>query len=177
MNKNKIALGLLVAAAVMGIIIGVSRSKKPEEAVNPEITLESNKMMDSDAGLVPAMSEAEKRQIEDTFAKDGAEMTMLKDVAGGQAVGTAWRNFDGNSFAHKVEVNNLPALEKGYFFEGWLVGAEGFFSTGRMAAIDGQGKLYYKAGEDKSAFKGVVITLEPEDGIEAPDKHIVEGSF
>jgi len=177
MNNRKTAWGLLILVVVIGLVIIVSKSKKPKEMVNPEITLESSMMIDSGAGLVPAMTEEEKQSIEDSFAKEGAEMTMLKDVAGGQAVGTAWRNFDGVNFVHKVEVSMLPVLEKGYFYEGWLVGSEGFFSTGRMAVVDGQGKLYYKAVEDKSVFRGVVITLEAEDGIEAPDKHIVEGSF
>lgn len=175
--KNKTILGIGILVLVAGIGFGISKNRKSEETVNPEITLESNKMIDSGVGLVPAMTEEEKQSIEDSFAKDGAEMTMLKDVAGGQAVGTAWRSFDGVNFVHKVEVNMLPVLEKGYFYEGWLVGPEGFFSTGRMAVIDGQGKLYYKAAENKSVFRGVVITLEAEDGIEAPDKHIVEGSF
>ena len=46
-----------------------------------------------------------------------------------------------------------------------------------MAVIEGAGNLYYRVDEDKSAFTGVVITLEPEDGNPGPDKHVLEGSF
>lgn len=174
---KKAVIGIIVVLLILGGIVLVNKNKNKEETISPEITLESTKMIDSDANLKPAMSEDEKQTIEDTFVQEGAEMTMLKDVGGGQAVGTAWRHFDGKSFVHKVEVSRLAGLEKGFFYEGWLVGDKGFFSTGRMAAIDGQGKLYYKSSEDKSAFRGVVITLEAEDGNPAPDRHIVEGSF
>ncbi|KKS78958.1 MAG: hypothetical protein UV54_C0046G0007 [Candidatus Beckwithbacteria bacterium GW2011_GWA2_43_10] len=177
MNNKKILIGVIVVLLIIGGIGLMMKSKKPEEKISPEITLESTKMIESDANLIPAMSEAEKQAIENTFAQEGVEMTMLKDVSGGQAVGTGWRHFDGANFVLKIEVNNLAAGEKGFYYEGWLVSDEGFFSIGRMAAIDGQGKLYYKSSEDKSAFRGVVITLEAEDGDAAPDKHIVEGSF
>jgi hypothetical protein len=104
-------------------------------------------------------------------------MVVLKDVAGGQAVGTAWRQFEGEAFSHKIEANGLATLEKGFFYEGWLVGDESFFSTGRLGEVDGQGNLYYKTDEDKSEFRGVVITLESEDGDPAPAEHVLEGSF
>ncbi|MDZ7586835.1 MAG: anti-sigma factor, partial [Patescibacteria group bacterium] len=162
---------------VIGGIGLIMKGKKPEEKISPEITLESTKMMNNEANLVAPMTEAEKQTIEKTFLQEGAEMTMLKDVSGGQAVGTGWRHFDGTNFVLKVEVSNLAAVEKGFYYEGWLVSDKGFFSIGRMATMDGQGKLYYQTKEDKSEFRGVVVTLEPEDGILAPDKHIVEGSF
>ena len=61
---------------------------------------------------------------------------MLKDVSGGQAVGTAWRH-QGKKFALKMEVSRLASLDKGFFYEGWLVGDTGFFSIGRLGEVDG----------------------------------------
>lgn len=177
MNNKKALIGVIVVLLIIGGIGLMIRSRKVEEKISPEITLESTKMIKNEANLVAPMTEAEKESIEKTFAQDGAEMTMLKDVSGNQAVGTGWRHFDGTNFALKVEVSNLPAIEKGFYYEGWLVSAKGFFSIGRMASGEGQGKLYYQTKEDKSEFRGVVVTLEPEDGNAVPDKHIVEGSF
>jgi len=173
---NKQLVGFLVIIAV--IIGGVWLSKQnKEEEVLPEITLESSKQIESDVNLQLPMTEAEKEEIEEVFVVEGVEMTVLEDVTGGQAIGTAWRQFSNDKFFHKVEVSGLLALEKGFFYEGWLVGDEGFFSTGRIGEETGKGVLYYKTDEDKSDFRGVVITLESEDGDSAPAEHVLEGSF
>ena len=173
---KKIIFGVVAVLLIIGGVWVIKRNKKPEEKISPEITLESSKMITDQGKLKPEMTEAEKQAIDNAFKEKGAEMTMLKDVSGGQAVGTAWRQFD-KKFYFKIEVNRLPALEKGFYYEGWLVGEPGFFSLGRMAAEAGVGKLYYSSNQDKSQFKGVVVTLEPEDGNPAPDKHILEGNF
>jgi len=172
---------VVIIAVVVGVVWGGSwllkQQESSEEEVSPEIVLEPAKMMGGDENLVMPMSEAEKQAIDQVFTNEGAEMTILKDVSGGQAIGTAWRHFDESKFTHKVKVSKLTDLEKGFFYEGWLVGETGFFSTGRMGAVDGEGTLYYTSDEDKSAYRGVVVTLEPEDGDPAPADHVVEGSF
>ncbi len=165
---------LAMLALVIGGVWLASRDEQEEE-VAPEIVLESSEQMEVD--LQMPMTETERQEIEEKFASEGVEMVVLKDVAGGQAVGTAWRQFDGEKFFHKVEASGLAALEKGFFYEGWLVGDNGFFSTGRLGEVEGQGSLYYKVDEDKNGFEGVVITLEPEDGDPAPAEHILEGNF
>lgn len=175
MNKQVIIGGVLVLVLVGGGFWLVNRNQPKEEAISPEITLEPTQQITTE--LIPSMSEAEKQTIEDAFAKEGVEMTLLKDVVGGQAVGTAWRQYDGIKFYHKIDANNLISPDKGFYYEAWLVGEAGFFSTGRLGVADGLGRLYYAVPEDKSEFRGVVVTLEPEDGNEAPDKHILEGSF
>ncbi|MCX6816663.1 MAG: anti-sigma factor [Candidatus Beckwithbacteria bacterium] len=171
---KKIILGLLAVLLIVGGIAVIKRNRKVEEKISPEITLESSKMITDQTKLKPEMTEAEKQAIENAFKEKGAEMTMLRDVEGGQTVGTAWRQFD-KKFYFKIEASRLPALEKGFYYEGWLVGESGFFSVGRMDA--GTGKLYYISDQDKSQFKGVVVTWEPEDGNPVPDKHILEGNF
>lgn len=172
---KKIFVGVLILALIGGGFWLINRNQPKEEMVNPEITLEPSEQLTPE--LVPSMSQAEKQAIEDAFAKEGAEMTLLKDVSGGQAVGTAWRQYDGTKFYHKIDLSNLTAPDKGFFYEGWLVSEAGFFSTGRLGVVDGRGKLYFSADEDKTDFRGVVVTLEPEDGNETPDKHVLEGSF
>jgi len=174
---KKIFVGVLVLVLIGGGFWLVNRNKQKEEVVSPEITLEPSEQLTTE--LVPSMSQVEKQAIEDAFAKEGAEMTLLKDVSGpaGAGVGTAWRQYDGAKFYHKIDANNLTEPEKGFFYEGWLVGDSGFFSTGRLAVVSGRGTLYYTASEDKTGFSGVVITLEEEDGNAAPGKHVLEANF
>ncbi len=174
-DKVKQVVGAMVVVALIIGGVYLVRKGRPGEELMPEIMLEPTKQMVEE--LAMPMSVEEKQAIEDKFAKEGVEMTVLKDVSGGQGVGTGWRHFDEIEFVHKVEASGLPTLEKGFFYEGWLVSQDGFFSTGRMSVVNGEGSLYYTADEDKSEFTGVVITSEPEDGDEAPDKHVLEGSF
>jgi len=180
MNGDNKKLKLLtVIVIVIVIIVGgiwTARQGDNEEEISPEIILESSKMMEPEELQLP-LSDAEKQKIEDIFLREGVEMTVLRDVSGGQAAGTAWRNYDGEQFSHKLEVTGLESLEKGFYYEGWLVGDEGFFSTSRMAVVEGKGRLYFTSDLDKTEFRGVVITLEPEDGDVAPAEHILEGSF
>lgn len=173
--SKKVTVIILAFILVGGGFWLVNRNKQKEVGVSPEITLEPTQQIVTE--LVAPMSETEKQAIEDAFAKEGVEMTLLKDVAGSQAVGTAWRQYDGVKFYHKIDANNLTEPDKGFFYEGWLVGEAGFFSAGRLGVVDGRGKLYFSAEEDKTGFRGVVVTLEPEDGNDAPDKHILEGNF
>lgn len=172
--NNKVKYGLVLGLIVVGGVLMMNR-KEVEDEVAPEITLEPTKQMVTELPL--PMSEAEKNAIEDKFSKEGVEMTLLRGVAGNEAVGTAWRHFADEEFVHKAEASSLPSLDKGFFYEGWLVSEDGFFSTGRVSFSEGKGELYYTTDEDKSNFSGVVITLEEEDGNEEPGKHVLEGSF
>lgn len=173
--SKKVTVFILLLIFVGGGWWLYSKNRPGEETMSPEITLEPTQQIV--IPLQPAMSEAEKQAVEDAFVKEGAEMTLLKDVTGAQAVGTAWRQYDGAKFYHKIDATGLAQAEKGFYYESWLVGDSGFFSTGRVAVVSGRGTLYYLSGEDQTGFRGVVVTLEAEDGNEAPDKHILEGSF
>ena len=178
-GNNKSLRRFTGVAVVIMIIVGgmwLSKEGKKEEDIAPEIILESSKMMEPEELQLP-LSDAEKQKIEDVFLREGVEMTVLRDVSGRQSAGTAWRNYDGEQFSHKLEAIGLEFLEKGFYYEGWLVGDEGFFSTGRMAVVEGKGKLYFTSDVDKMEFRGAVVTLEPEDGDTAPAEHILEGSF
>lgn len=175
-TSRMVAVGLGLLIILIGSILLIRSRRQPQEEVAPEIVLEQSKMMPP-ASPLPAMTEADKQAIDNVFERVGAELTLLTDVSGGNGLGTAFRATDQGKFYFKVEASGLAPLEKGFFYEGWLVGPDGFFSTGRLAAGEGTGKLYYQVDEDKTNFSGVVITLESEDGNPAPDKHILEGSF
>lgn len=177
LRNQRVKYGLLVIGLLVIVGGGIwwnGQQKPEEEKVSPEIILEPAKQIT--AKLIPPMSEPEKKAIDEIFTDEGAEVTMLKDVSGGQAVGTAWRH-QGKKFVLKMEVSRLASLDKGFYYEGWLVGDAGFFSIGRLGTMDGNGKIYYQTNEDKSQYRGLVITKEPEDGEAVPAQHVLEGSF
>ncbi|MCG2692450.1 hypothetical protein L6272_06570 [Microgenomates group bacterium] len=69
MKNKKVLMGVIVVLLIIGGIGLMKKSKKPEEKISPEITLESTKMMESEANLIAPMTEAEKEAIEKTFAQ------------------------------------------------------------------------------------------------------------
>ncbi|MEA3355711.1 MAG: hypothetical protein U9Q63_04500 [Patescibacteria group bacterium] len=174
-DDKKVRYGIVIVLIVLFGWMIVRGRGQDRDQVMPEITLEPTKQIVTELQL--PMSEVEKQAVENKFLSEGVEMTLLKDISGGQAVGTAWRHFDGEEFSFKVEVSELTKVEKGFYYEVWMVGKDGFFSVGRVGDMTGFGKLYFTDKEDKSEFRGVVVTLEQEDGDETPDKHILEGSF
>ncbi|MBU1085527.1 MAG: anti-sigma factor [Candidatus Beckwithbacteria bacterium] len=183
MNSKEFRYGIIIVVLVVLFGWMIVRGREEENQVIPEITLEPTKQIVTELQL--PISDVETQKIENKFSSEGVEMTLLKDVSGGQAVGTAWRHSDDDpldelgtsAFSFKVEVSQLNSLEKGFYYEVWMVGKDGFFSVGRVGDMTGSGKLYFTDQEDKSEFRGVVVTLEQEDGVTTPGKHILEGSF
>jgi hypothetical protein len=76
---------------------------------------------------------------------------------------------------------DLPELEEGYFYEGWIVRSEplSVISTGALEMDDETGEYLntYYAQEDLSDHLQYVLTLEPDDGDPAPADHVLEGVF
>lgn len=76
-------------------------------------------------------------------------------------------------------VATLPDPPVGYFYEGWLIRSKpfDFFSTGQLIqhADDLKWYLLWEDAEDKTDYKKVVVTLEPNDGNAAPADHVLEG--
>lgn len=120
-----------------------------------------------------------KEEIDGALSGQDVASISLKDVSGGQASGQAKRAFSDGKFYHKVEASNLKSLEKGFYYEGWLMNSQDLYiSTGRMEAdAFSNGQLYYLSSTDKSEYSKVVVTLEPEDGNPEPTQHILEGEF
>ncbi len=111
---------------------------------------------------------------------EGALETLLEPVAGTHGSGTATSDVTDGRFQHVV-VATLPEPPEGYFYEGWLIRSRpfDFFSTGRFIqhADDLKWYLVWDSPEDKRDFKKVIVTLEPDDGDEAPSEHVLEGAY
>jgi putative hemolysin len=113
----------------------------------------------------------------------------LKDVTGATASGTAVAELSADAYTHSVSAKNLPALEEGFFYEGWLVQIEPLdvLSAGKMvpegdpSTSSGQEKgsfaLALETPEDLTSYTRVVITLEPDDGDPEPAEHVLEGTL
>ncbi|NQV00073.1 MAG: hypothetical protein HQ538_04990 [Parcubacteria group bacterium] len=102
----------------------------------------------------------------------------LEDVTDGDSSGKGYILRD-DKLNHKVTAN-LPDLEEGKFYEGWLVNkskGSDFFSTGKMVKIPaGVFVLEYVSDELREGYDYAVITLETEDDGK-PEEHIIEGSI
>lgn len=119
MKRKDIVIGLIVLAALAGIIFWF---RKPKDELR-----------------VPEIPSAEERMEEffNVEIPEDIEKAQLEDVTGGDALGIATRNDENGVFVHVV-LADLPDLEEGSFYEGWLIrGKEGdddfdYVSTGKM---------------------------------------------
>ncbi len=163
MKRKDIVIGLIVLAALAGIIYWFRRPK--EEFKVPE---------------TPSVEEKMEGFFNVEIPED-VEKAQLKDVVGGDALGIATRNDENGTFIHVV-LADLPSPEEGFFYEGWLVrGKEGdddfdYISTGKMRFAKGGYLLEFESSTDYFDYQEVVITLEEtEDG--TPETHVLEGDF
>ena len=104
---------------------------------------------------------------------------VLEDVTGGNASGTAGASYEENLYTMYAEFENLPLLEEGYFYEGWVVRNSplSVISTG-PTEMDGDMHVNnFTSEEDLTDHTFYVLTLEPDDGDPAPADHTLEGTM
>lgn len=165
MNRRDIVIGLVILAALAGIIFWRQRGRKTEEFKVPETLSVEDKI---------------EEQFDIQIPED-AERAELKDVSGGDSSGIATRKLENGMFEHSV-LADLPEPPTGQFYEGWLVrGTEGsedysVLSTGSMEMAKGGWMISFKSSTDLTDHDNVVVTLEKKAD-KTPEKHILEGSF
>lgn len=103
----------------------------------------------------------------------------LADVTGGDASGAATVIVDAGQYNVIATFENLPELEEGFFYEGWVVREEplSVVSTGALTNDTGAWLNVYQPTEDYSDHLKYVLTLEPDDGDPAPADHVLSGIF
>lgn len=103
----------------------------------------------------------------------------LSDVAGGNSTGVVQAGYDNNRYILAAVFENLPELEEGYFYEGWIVrdDPESVISTGQVVEVQGKIVNTFTLEDDLTDHNKYVLTLEPDDGDPAPADHILEGEF
>ncbi len=104
----------------------------------------------------------------------------LDDVSGGSAFGTAKALFTDNTYTLYVTMEDLPALENNFFYEGWIVqeAPMNVISTGKIEQLsDGTWSNTYMSKQDLTDHTFYVLTLEPNDGDPTPATHMLKGKM
>jgi hypothetical protein len=128
----------------------------------------------------------------DTLSEPEAMLftATLADVNGGDTIGSANSSYlEDYGYTLQAEFPNLPALEEGFFYEGWIVRPEplSVISTGKLMdhleaadvypIDDGAFINSFDSKEDLTDHIKYILTLEPDDGDPAPAAHVLEGTF
>ena len=106
----------------------------------------------------------------------------LQDVTGGQATGNALVDYfeDIGRYDLLVYTDNLPELEEGFFYEGWVVRKLplSVISTGPLTKESAsEWTNVYTSDTNLTDHVSYVLTLEPDDDDPAPAEHILEGEL
>ena len=118
------------------------------------------------------------------------QKASLASVAGGDETGSANSSYlEGYGYTLEANFPNLPALEEGFFYEGWVVRSEplSVISTGKALDHEEAADIYpinegafvntYESEQDLTDHIKYILTLEPDDGDPAPAAHVLEGTF
>jgi hypothetical protein len=126
------------------------------------------------------IEETELPTVEDTEeAVVGPEFQAeLTSVDGGVATGVAMASVYGNggSYLLTAGFTDLPEVEDGFFYEGWVVRTEGELSVISTGVVE-DSMNFYTNNVDLSDHTQYILTLEPDDGDPAPADHVMEGTF
>lgn len=185
-NEVKIQNLVIGLGVILLIIAGVFyfRSKNSQEMTpSPtpeEILVQQEGTVKKTGEIVQPLTEEEIKTLHaeiDTALAD-VEAINLKDTIENSAKAEAKKLFINDKFYYKLTATGLKLVDKGYYYEGWLVKDDQYLSLGRLAIDEsGNGSLYYTSSVDRSDYLKTVITLEPEDGNSAPGNQILEGSW
>lgn len=104
---------------------------------------------------------------------------VLEDVSGGTATGMAFARYDDTGYEAYATFENLPELDEGFFYEGWVVRKSpmNVISSGALIMENGEYVNRFNSDEDLTDHTFYVLTLEPDDGDPAPAEHILEGTL
>lgn len=154
-------------AALLILSVVVFSSCMHDEAVIEE------PVVDEVEAEVEVEEEAEVEVVTFDFYTD-----ELVDVSGGTATGYAGAYFSDEYYLF-AEFEDLPVLEDGYFYEGWVVRQSplSVISTGATVISEDMHYNEFSSEEDLTDHDFYVLTLEPDDGDPAPAAHILEGTM
>ena len=168
-------IAIVAVVLVLGGVVYYSNKSNEVEKIPEEKAMMEKETMEQKEK--DAMME---KDFDTIIAK--APSINLKDVSKSGASGTAWLGVYNGKTYHRVIAKNMPVLSGNDFYEGWLVKntvTGDFFSTGKMAynSTTKEARFDFVTNGDKSDYRFVVITSEPNDGNPKPDKHIIEERF
>lgn len=172
MTKRHIFVLIVAFIASFGIVFVLTNNNTQAP------TVEENEEVIQDESLPTDTSTPTELEDFPEIIKNGE--AELSDVAGGNSRGVAVYRYDSDgNYYLEVTFADLPELEEGFFYEGWLYnGATGDAPT-TGAIIESEDGLvnYFQSSIDYSDYDQYFLTLEPDDGDPAPAEHILEGTF
>lgn len=162
MNRRDIVFGVVIVAAIGGLIYFFSRPEEDLKVPEPQTLSVEDKIEESFNLEIP----------------EDVDKAELKDVSGGGSSAIATRNLEGGVFVHTI-LADLPDPEAGNYYQGWLVkeGEEDkAIPTGRFSMAKGGYLLEFSSQTDYSDYKEVVVTKKTTSG-KLPKDHILKGNF
>lgn len=130
---------------------------------------------------VPAETGTQEMTVADSAANDYTHFALLSFTDGGAlSDGLVGAKYDeGSGYELFAAIPDLPPLEDGYFYEGWLVRQAPFesLSAGEMLSFQGDWITDFSSQDNLLDHMNYIITLEPDDGDPAPAAHVLEGTF
>lgn len=120
--------------------------------------------------------------LSDYFSKDTArwKSAALADVTGGGSFGLAFFSRENDQTTLIAKVGNLPALEEGERYEGWIVkrGEDmRVTNVGEVAPVADQYAIVFVTKTDLNDYDFFVLTREQQTDDSLPSQHVLEGSF
>lgn len=114
--------------------------------------------------------------LEDVLSKT-ALIKQRGLLRSGVMSGIAKYRYENEIYDLYVEFENLPTPLNDDFYEGWVVRDTpfAFVSTGKLEEIDGIMTNTFISTNDYSEYNLYVLTIEPNDGNDAPAGHVIEG--
>ncbi len=171
-NRTLIILLLLVFVAVVAYFLTRTQTLEGGVDVQTRVSVQ-DEVVQVDGGEVQTMV-----MIKGIVYQKKAS---LKDVSGESATGTAKTGYADGKFSLFATFDDLPEPLNGDYYEGWVVRQgenESVISTGRAEmADDGTYTNIFSAPEDLTDHNLYVLTLEQDDGNEAPAGHVLEGTL
>jgi hypothetical protein len=165
MKTRDIVIGIVVLAAIVGLVLRFRGSRAGKLEVTPTPSSIEDKFEESFKVEIP----------------EDADKVELKDVAGGGSTGIASRSFKDSKFSHMV-LADLPSPEVGSYYQGWLQKGEeddddfSLVPTGRMSLVKGGYLIEYESNQDLQDFNKVVVSQEKIADSKV-EKRVLEGNF
>lgn len=159
----KILISSLMIACILASCTPQDPQTKPDKPVkkDPQEISTDNSIYDVEDIIIDESSETSMPKNDGMI--EVKKSSKLENVSDGDASGEVTMRYDGEMYILEVIVNDLPALEEGFFYEGWLLQEETFsyLSTGALESEDETTfSNVFSATDDLEIYDTYVVTLE-----------------
>ena len=177
---------IVVAVAVYFLFLRPTQPLPPVDEQQPSDEIVQDAMSDIATEMKDASPSADIKAItlQQNFLSNIADIEYtssgtLVDVTNKGASGTVGAQIIDSVYHLFASFKDLPALEEGFFYEGWIVRKDplDIVSTGALMKHNEKDVNAYLSKTNLLDHVTYVLTLEPDDGDPAPAKHVLEGEI